>query len=323
MAYICLHYGKYMTVSVGRISAIRRFSRFYTKRIGLLSDGILDSAWSLSEARVIYELAQAEGNGVTGARLADTLELDPGYMSRILRTLERQEMVAKTRSEADRRQVLVRLSPEGRAEYERLRSGSRAQMADLLAGLTSGEQNRLIESMSIIESVLGADQDEVRRPPRVSYRSHRPGDMGWIVQRHAELYHASHGWDESFEAMVADIVATFVEKYDPTCERSWIAEVDGRRAGSIALVKKSKTVGQLRLLLVEPWARGLGIGGRLVSECVGQARHVGYRRMVLYTVRGLDPARRLYEAEDFVLTEETPGHAWGHDHIAQTWELKL
>jgi DNA-binding MarR family transcriptional regulator/N-acetylglutamate synthase-like GNAT family acetyltransferase len=312
-----------MTVSPGRISAVRRFSRFYTKRIGLLSDGILDSAWSPSEARVIYELAHTEASGVTGARLADTLELDPGYMSRILRTLERQEMVAKTRSEADRRQVLVRLSKKGRAEYERLRSGSQAQVADLLSGLTSVEQSQLIESMLAIENVLGADRDEALGPRSVTYRSHRPGDMGWIVQRHAELYHASHGWDASFEAMVADIVATFVEKYDPAFERSWIAEVDGRRAGSIALVRKSKTVGQLRLLLVEPWARGLGIGTRLVSECVGQARHVGYRRMVLYTVRGLDPARRLYEAEGFVLTEEAAGHAWGHDHIAQTWELKL
>ena len=323
MARICLHYGNHMMVSPERISSVRRFSRFYTKRVGLLSDGVLDSPWSLSQARVIYELAHAETNGVTGARVANTLGLDPGYVSRILRALERQHMVEKTRSEEDRRHVLVRLSPTGRAEYERLRSGSQAQVADLLSGLTSEEQDQLIDSMVAIEGVLGAGPGEPRAQRKVSYRSHRPGDMGWIVQRHAELYHESHGWDESFEAMVADIVATFVEKYDPTCERSWIAEVDGRRAGCIALVRKSKTVGQLRLLLVEPWARGLGIGARLVSECVGQARHVGYRRMVLYTVHGLDAARHLYEAEGFELTEEEPGHAWGHDHIAQTWELKL
>lgn len=157
----------------------------------------------------------------------------------------------------------------------------------------------------------------------VRYRSHRPGDLGWIVQRHGELYHDSHGWDETFEAMVADIASKFLTGYDPDCERSWIAEVDGTRAGAVVLARRSETTGQLRLLFVEPWARGLGIGARLVSECVAHARRVGYSTVVLFTVRGLDSARRLYEAEGFRLVDETPGHAWGHDHVAQTWEVEL
>ena len=308
-----------MITSTERIDAVRRFSRFYTRRTGLLSDGILDSPWSLSEARVIYELAHARPDGTTGSEIAATLELDPGYVSRLLRGLERDGLVEKARSSEDRRRVIVGLSRRGADAFDRLQATSRASMAELLATVDSSAQEELIEAMSTIEQILGNGGT----PRRVMYRAHEPGDMGWIVQRHAELYHASHGWDDTFEAMVAEICARFIERYDPTCERSWIAEVDGRRAGAIALVRRSKRVGQLRLLFVEPWARGLGIGARLVSECVGQARHVGYHRMILFTVAGLDSARRLYQAEGFELTSEEPGHAWGKDHIAQTWELTL
>lgn len=163
----------------------------------------------------------------------------------------------------------------------------------------------------------------MKSEPEVRYRGHRPGDLGWIVQRHAELYHDSHGWDERFEAMVARIAADLLDDFDPRRERTWIAEVDGRRAGAVALVSRSETTGQLRLLFVEPWARGLGIGAHLVAECVAQARRVGYERMILFSVRGLDAARHLYEVQGFRLTEESPGRAWGHDHVAQTWELEL
>lgn len=301
-----------------QIAAVRRFSRFYTKRIGLLSDGILGSDHSLSEARVIYELAQREVS--TGAEVAQELELDPGYVSRILRSFERRGIVIKERSAQDRRRILVRLSPQGRGAYERLNSGSREQIAGLLGRLDAVAREEIVASMRAIERALG---DPDLRQPSVSYRPHGPGDMGWIVQRHATLYHESHGWDERFEAMVARIVADFVEQYDPTHDRCWLAEVDGRRAGAIALVRRTKTVGQLRLLLVEPWARGHGIGTRLVSECVGHARHVGYRSMVLFTVRGLDAARRLYEAEGFRLVSEKPTHAWGKQQVEQEWELKL
>jgi DNA-binding MarR family transcriptional regulator/N-acetylglutamate synthase-like GNAT family acetyltransferase len=300
-----------------RADAVRRFSRFYTRRIGLLSDGILGSAYSLTEARVIYELAQSDAHSPT--RLAADLALDPGYLSRVVKRFERRGLVARDRSKHDGRRVVLRLTPLGRAEFDGLASGSRAQIEELLSSTSEEGQRRVIEAMRTIEREL---TDETPRPT-VTYRGHRPGDLGWIVERHGGIYHASHGWDDTFEAMVAGIAKDFLERFDPAWERSWIAEVDGRRAGAIALVRHSKTIGQLRLLFVESWARGLGIGARLVSECVGQARHVGYRKMVLFTVAGLDSARRLYEAEGFRMIEETPGRAWGKDHIAQTWELKL
>jgi len=313
------------------ISAVRRFSRFYTREIGLLSDGILDSSYSLTEARVLYELAQrssatadsapAEGSTPdtsTAAEIAADLNLDPGYLSRVLRRLERLGLVEKERSEADRRRMLLKLTPTGRGACDALDAGSRSQIESLLSRLGESDRQTLVASMATIEQTLSEAPAR-----RVTYRPHRPGDMGWIVQRHGALYHASHGWDETFEAMVADIVAGFIQNYDPSGERSWIAEVDGRRAGAIALMRRSKTVAQLRLLFVEPWARGLGIGSRLVSECVGQARHCGYSAIILFTVRGLDAARRLYEAEGFQLVEETPAADWGPDHITQQWELKL
>lgn len=307
-----------MSTPEQRIAAVRAFSRFYTKRIGLLADGILGSEHSLSEARVIYELAQRDVS--TGAEVAQELDLDPGYVSRILRAFERRGLVTKERSEEDRRRILVRLSPLGREAYERLNSGSREQIAGLIGALDDATQEEVVASMRTIERALGAPEV---RTSRVTYRPHGPGDMGWIVQRHGELYHESHGWDERFEAMVARIVGELVEKYDQSRDRCWIAEVDGRRAGAIALVGRTKTVGQLRLLLVVPWARGHGIGARLVSECVGHARHVGYRKMVLFTVRGLEAARRLYEAEGFRLVDEQATHEWGKDQIQQKWELTL
>lgn len=299
------------------IAAVRRFSRFYTQQIGLLTEGLLGSTFTLSEGRVIYELAQRDDS--SAADVSRELGLDAGYVSRMLRSLERRGMVAKTRSSEDRRRVLLRLSPQGRAAYDQLSSGSRRQIAAILARLDGSSQRRVVESMETIERELGATD----RTRSVVFRPHRPGDMGWIVQRHAELYHETHGWDESFEAMVAEIVARFVERYDPSCERSWIAEVDGHRAGAIALVRRSKTIGQLRLLFVEPDARGLGIGARLVSECVSHARHVGYRRMTLFTVAGLDPARRLYEREGFRLAHEAPTQLWGGEQMEQRWDLTL
>ena len=308
-----------MSTSIERIDAVRRFSRFYANQAAQLSNSILGSPWSPSEARVIDEVAHAHPHGTTGSRIATVLDLDAGHVSRLLRRLKQAGIVEKARSEEDRRRVIVRLSPHGVAAFDQMQENSRARTAKLLADVEAAAQDTLIESMVEIERILGSGDI----PRHVTYRAHRPGDMGWIVQRHAELYHTSHGWDDSFEAMVAEICARFLERYDPSCERSWIAEVDGRRAGTIALVRRSKRVGQLRLLFVEPWARGLGIGARLVSECVGQARHFGYHRMILFTVAGLESARRLYEAEGFCLTSEEPGHAWGKDHVAQTWELML
>jgi DNA-binding MarR family transcriptional regulator/N-acetylglutamate synthase-like GNAT family acetyltransferase len=300
-----------------RVEAVRRFSRFYTRRIGLLSEAILDSPYSLTEARVLYELAHAEGRNPT--ELAVELDLDPGYVSRVVKSFERRELVTRERSTTDRRRIRVRLTDEGRRAFDGLSAGSRSQIEGLLAGVDRDGQERLVAAMRLIEEELNGSD----RPPQVTYRPHAAGDLGWVVERHAQLYHASHGWDDTFEAEVAGIVRDFLADFDPAWERSWISEVDGRRAGAIALVRRSKTVGQLRLLFVEPWARGLGIGARLVSECVGQARHVGYRRMVLFTVAGLDSARRLYQAEGFRLVEETPEVLWGKPEVAQRWELDL
>lgn len=300
-----------------QIDAVRHFSRFWTRRIELLSDGILESEFSLTEARVLWELAHSED--ATPSRIAADLGLDPGYVSRVVKRLDRKGLVGRSASSEDRRVTLLRLTKEGKSAFRALNSGSRRQIERILKEASPEGRERAVDAMRAIEAELG----ESAMPPRVIYRTHQPGDMGWIVQRHGELYHASHGWDETFEAMVAGIVEKFIVTYDPAWERSWIAEVDGRRAGAIALVRHSKTIGQLRLLFVEPWARGLGIGARLVSECVGQARHVGYRKMILFTVAGLDAARRLYEAEGFRLVEEKPGHAWGKDHMEQAWELKL
>lgn len=309
-----------MSTQTDQIDAVRRFSQFYTKRMGLRSDALFKGRWSLSEERVIQEVAHAGPDGTTGSEIASALHLDAGYVSRLLRRLARAGITDKARSSRDRRRVIVRLSSTGLDAFDRLQVSSRTQMTDLLAGIAPAAQEELVTSMMEIERILGGAEPHTRR---VTYRAHQPGDMGWIVQRHAELYHGSYGWDETFEAMVAEICARFLEQYDPSCERSWIAEVDGRRAGAIALVRRSRRVGQLRLLFVEPWARGLGIGSRLVSECVAQARHVGYHRMILFTVAGLDSARRLYEAEGFTLSSEEPGHAWGKDHLEQIWELTL
>jgi len=307
-----------MTTHDARIAAIRRFSRLYTTRIGVLSEGILDSPYSLTEARVIYELGQGEVS--TSTEIAQELDLDLGYVSRVVKAFVELGLVSKRRSEDDRRRILLTLSRKGRAAFEQLTSGSQAQISSLLSSLDTREQQKMVEAMHTIEGLL--DLDRVRTP-EVTLRAHGPGDMGWIVQRHGELYHASHGWNATFESMVADIAAKFLERYDPSCERSWIAEVDGRRAGSVVLTRSSKTVGRLRLLFVEPDARGLGIGRRLVSECVAHARHVGYRKMTLSTVSGLDAARKLYEREGFRLTGEVTSHVWGHDHRDQTWELDL
>ena len=303
-----------------RIDAVRRFSRFYTKQIGLLDEGILQSPYSLTEARVVYELAH--GAERTASEIATGLGLDPGYLSRVLRSLGRRGLIEKTRSPDDRRRVFVRLSRAGRKAFEQLNAGSDEQIRALLERLEEAQQRRLVGAMGVVEELLGEDEPG-GAAGGFTLRPHRPGDLGWVVQRHGELYHRSHGWDEGFEAVCAEIAARFLQTYDPRWERSWIAEREGERVGAVFLVRRSRTVGQLRMLFVEPSARGLGIGARLVSECVGHARHVGYRKMTLFTVRGLDSARKLYEAEGFELVEETPADDWGKKHMDQTWELEL
>ncbi|OLC08104.1 MAG: MarR family transcriptional regulator [Gemmatimonadetes bacterium 13_1_40CM_70_11] len=301
-----------------RVAAVRRFNRFYTKQIGLLQEHLLRSPFSLTEARIIYELAHHEET--TATTLGAELGLDAGYVSRILRAFEKRGLIRKQHSKTDGRQTLLRLSARGEDAFAALNADSHHDIATMLRALPSDGQSRMLDAMHAIEDVLGA------RPERTTpyiLRPHRSGDMGWVVERHGVLYAQEYGWDETFEALVAEIVARFIRRFDPGRERCWIAERDGENVGSVFLVKKSPTVGQLRLLLVEPSARGLGIGFRLVEECTGFAREVGYRKIVLWTNSVLHAARRIYERVGYRLTAEDPHHSFGHDLVGQTWELTL
>jgi DNA-binding MarR family transcriptional regulator/GNAT superfamily N-acetyltransferase len=300
-----------------RIAAVRRFNRFYTQKIGVLREGLLDSTFSLTEARVLYELANRDAP--TASVLSRDLGLDAGYLSRILRGFQRQGMIERSRSSSDGRQHHLALTRQGRAAFAPLDARSRKENGALLAPLSEPAQGRLVEAMSTIESLLGASQAGA---PYL-LRPHQPGDMGWIIHRHAALYAQEYGWNVEFEALVAGIAAAFIRNYDAARERCWIAEKDGAVAGSVLLVKKSATVAKLRLLLVEPQARGLGIGRRLVSECLRFARAAGYRKVTLWTNANLHAARRLYEEAGFRLVAEAPHRSFGHDLVGQTWDLKL
>ncbi len=301
-----------------RIEAVRRFNRFYTRRIGVLREGLLGSPFSLVEARIIYELAQH--GQTTATQLCRELGLDGGYLSRILRRFEKAGLIDKRRSETDGRQSLLRLTEPGQAAFAALDSRSRHEIGALIGELSREDQYRLVGAMNTVEVLFDAKPE-----PRTPYllRPHQPGDMGWIVHRHALLYAEEYGWDESFEALVARIVTEFLDRFDAKAERCWIAEQDGEIVGCVFLVKKSKRVAKLRLLLVEPKARGLGIGARLVDECLRFARRVGYRKITLWTNSVLTAARPIYERAGFRLIDEAPHHSFGHDLIGQTWELDL
>jgi DNA-binding MarR family transcriptional regulator/GNAT superfamily N-acetyltransferase len=301
-----------------RVAAVRRFNRFYTKQIGLLHEGYLESPFSLAEVRVLYELAHRDTP--TAAELRRELGLDAGYLSRILRGFEKRGLIHRTPSEADGRQTLLSLTEKGRRAFAPLHTRSRDEIGALLSRLSPAEQHRALDAMHTIEQLLGALPE-----PRAPYllRSHQPGDMGWVVHRHGTLYAQEYGWDERFEALVAGVVAKFIEHHDPKRERCWIAEKDGEIVGSVFLVGRSKTVAQLRLLLVEPKARGLGIGARLVGECVRFARHAGYRKVTLWTNSVLRSARRIYQAAGFRLVREAPHRSFGADLVGETWDLPL
>jgi DNA-binding MarR family transcriptional regulator/GNAT superfamily N-acetyltransferase len=301
-----------------RVAAVRRFNRFYTRQIGVLDEGYLRSPFPLAEARVIYELAQHEQT--TATELGSQLGLDAGYLSRMLRGFEQRGLIDKQPSATDGRQNILRLTEQGQAAFATLNARSRTEIEALLAELSVADQTRLVEAMGVIEALLGARPEQ-----KVPYilRPHQPGDMGWVVHRHGVLYTEEYGWDEQFEALVASIVAEFIQHYDPKRERCWIAEVDGVPAGSVFLVKKSDTVAKLRLLLVEPKARGLGIGARLVDECVRFARRAGYRTITLWTNSVLLAARHIYAKAGFGLIESGAHHAFGHNLVEETWELEL
>ena len=301
-----------------RISTVRRFNRFYTKQIGLLGEGYLETPFSLTEARVLYELAHRERPSAT--ELARELALDAGYLSRILRGFERRRLLRRTRSKADGRQSHLSLTARGRAAFAPLDVRSRADIGGRLARLGPGEQRRLVDAMQAIEALLGGAP--AAKAPYV-LRPHQPGDMGWVVHRHGALYAQEYGFDERFEGLVARVVAKFVDRYDPRRERCWIAEKDGEIVGSVFLVRRSRSVAQLRLLQVEPKARGLGIGERLVAECIRFARQAGYRKITLWTNSVLRVARRVYQTAGFRRVHREKHRSFGRDLVGETWELSL
>jgi len=301
-----------------RIDTVRRFNRFYTRRIGVLREDLLGSPYSLAEARLIYELAHRDRP--TAAEVGRDLTLDAGYLSRLLRGLERSGVLSRTRSATDGRRNHLALTAKGRRAFATLNAQSNKDVAALLEGLPDPQQRGLVSALETVEMVLGA-----RPAPGVPFllRTHQPGDLGWVIGRHGALYAQEYGWDETFEALVGEIAARFIRNFDPKRERCWNAERDGCNVGSVCLVRKSATVAQLRLLIVEPDARGLGIGRRLVSECERFARRAGYRKIVLWTNDILDAARHLYEEAGYRLVKEEPHHSFGHDLVGQYWELKL
>jgi DNA-binding MarR family transcriptional regulator/N-acetylglutamate synthase-like GNAT family acetyltransferase len=301
------------------IEAIRRFNRFYTRHIGLLEDGLLKSPFSLAEARVIYELAHHETT--TATDLGHELGLDAGYLSRILRGFGKRDLIDKRPSETDGRQIILSLTETGQEAFATINARSQAQIEAMIAGLSEEEQARLVGAMNVIEGLLGAGSEH-----KVPYllRPHQPGDMGWVVHRHGVLYAQEYGWDERFEALVAEIIAKFIQQYDPKQERCWIAEKDGQIVGSVFLVKAPvEGVAKLRLLLVEPGARGLGIGSRLVNECIRFARQAGYSKITLWTNSVLVSARHIYEKAGFCLVHEEQHHSFGQDLVGETWELEV
>jgi DNA-binding MarR family transcriptional regulator/N-acetylglutamate synthase-like GNAT family acetyltransferase len=303
-----------------RVAAVRRFNRFYTRQIGLLQETLLRSPFSLTEARVLYELGRHAPTHATA--LGQELGLDAGYLSRILRGFERRGLLVRSPSKTDGRQSVLALTAHGRNAFARLDGASRREIGTLLEQLPVSHQARLVASMHAIEQLLGAPPSS-RREPAYRVRRHRPGDMGWVVHRHGVLYAREYGWDARFEALVAEIVAKFIKRYDPKRERCWIAERAGEIVGSVFLVHRSHRIAQLRLLLVEPSARGRGIGARLVHECVGFARRAGYRKIMLWTNDVLHAARHLYEQAGFHLVREERHHSFGHDLVGQTWERPL
>jgi DNA-binding MarR family transcriptional regulator/GNAT superfamily N-acetyltransferase len=304
------------TISI--TNKIRRFNRFYTRQLGLLDEQLLDSPFSLTQARVIYELANTEN--CTASALKNELGLDAGQLSRMLRDFESRKLISKKRDSVDARQVFLSLTAKGKKEFHSLNMSSEKQILSLLAKLNSAERKLLVNSMTWIESILNKDKTADR-----SYilRSPQPGDFGWVIQKNGEVYAEEYQWNEEYEALVAEIVANYIKNYDPKRERCWIAEKDGQNIGCIFLVKKDKTTAQLRILLVDPKDRGLGLGQRLVNECTRFARQAGYKKIALWTNSVLTAARHIYEKEGYKLVKSEPHNAFGHDLVSQTWELDL
>jgi DNA-binding MarR family transcriptional regulator/N-acetylglutamate synthase-like GNAT family acetyltransferase len=303
------------------IAAARRFNRFYTRQIGVLRKTFLDSPYSLGEARVLYEIANGRR---TASEISRALDLDAGYLSRLLRGFERRGLIRRTRSPRDARQSRLALSALGRRSFESLDRRSQRDVAVLLQNLAAADQARLIAAMATIEALLGGERSAQNRPAsNPILRRPAPGDFGWIVKRHGELYAREYGWTEPFEGLCAKIVADFANENDPACERCWIAEMDGDNVGCIFLVKDSADVARVRLLLVEPQARGLKLGARLVDECIRFARGAGYKKITLWTHSVLTAARHIYQQAGFKLVRTEPHTSWGQAVVGEHWDLQL
>ena len=310
-----------------RIDTVRRFNRFYTGRIGVLHEGLLDSTFTLTESRLLWELAHRDH--LTATELARTLDLDAGYLSRLLSGFKARGLIKSTRSQTDARHQLLSLTAAGKRAFAPLDARSQADVGALLAPLGEAQQQQLLASMATVERLLGSEP--ASRDATCLLRPHRAGDIGWVIARHGALYAQEYGWDMGFEALVARIAADFIERFDPTREACWIAERDGANIGSVFLVQaRDETThaaidgsAQLRMLLVEPSARGLGLGVRLVDECTQFARRAGYRRIVLWTNANLLAARGIYRKAGYVLKHSEPHRSFGHDLVGETWELTL
>lgn len=308
-------------IPVDPIQSVRRFNRFFTRRMGVLAP-YLGSELSLTEVRVLYELAHREAPIAT--ELARDLGLDGGYLSRILRRFHTAGWLERRAHARDARQNVLALTPEGRAAFEPLQRRSHEEAAALLAPLPPGRQQELVAAMERIETLLSPDSGAAASAPRlVVLRDPAPGDIGWVVQQHGEIYWREYGWDNRFEALVADIAAQFVRKFQPQWERCWIAELDGERAGAVFVVRKSPGTAQLRMLILSPQARGLGLGARLTDECIAFARAKGYRKMVLWTNSCLVAARGIYAKRGFRLVRSDPYEDFGQKLVGEHWELKL
>ncbi|MGH8519411.1 MAG: bifunctional helix-turn-helix transcriptional regulator/GNAT family N-acetyltransferase [Panacagrimonas sp.] len=297
---------------------MRRFNRFYTRRIGALQQGYMGSPFPLPQARVLYEIGQR--GECTASELGADLDLDLGYLSRLLQRLKRQGVVQGEAAKEDARRVRLSLTARGRKAYQQLDARSRDLVAGMLGKLAAPEQARLVGALQTVETVLGRD---AKLEPKITLRSHRPGDMGWVVQAHGRLYFAERGWGERFEALVAGIAKDFVENLDPSRERCWIAEMDGDPVGCVFAVKQSRSIAKLRLLLVEPRARGRGLGRRLVEECIAFARAAGYRKLVLWTQSNLTAARALYGKTGFRKVKQEKHADFGVKLTGEYWELAL
>jgi DNA-binding MarR family transcriptional regulator/GNAT superfamily N-acetyltransferase len=296
---------------------LRHFNRFYTARIGVLDRDLLGSGHSLAEARILYELATHDG--LTASDLAASLAMDRGYLSRVLARFERGGLIERRRSESDGRVSYLALAEAGRQAFARLDAKSQNAAEAIIAPLGDDERGKLLGALKQIETTLARKE----RTDEIILRPHRVGDMGWIVHRQAVLYAREYGWDNSYEALISEITARFLRDFDPAREKCWIAEMSGEIAGSVFLIRDTDEIARLRLLYVEPSARGMGVGRKLVDECIGFARDKGYARLDLWTNSILSSARRIYERAGFQLIKEEPHHSFGHDLIGQNWSLEL